>query len=46
MVDEINALEPKYIQYSDEQLKDMTTQFKDNLTNGQSIDDIKLDVRL
>ncbi|MFJ5623500.1 accessory Sec system translocase SecA2 [Peribacillus loiseleuriae] len=43
MVDEINALEPKYIQYSDEQLKDMTTQFKDDLTNGQSIDDIKLD---
>ncbi|MFJ7977684.1 accessory Sec system translocase SecA2 [Peribacillus sp. NPDC096379] len=43
MVDEINALEPKYIQYSDEQLKDMTTQFKADLTNGQTIDDIKLD---
>ncbi|MBA9026709.1 accessory Sec system translocase SecA2 [Peribacillus huizhouensis] len=43
MVDEINALEPKYIQYSDEQLKEMTTQFKDDLTNGHTIDDIKLD---
>ena len=40
IVAQINALEPKYEQYSDEQLKGMTPYFKEQLKEGKTLDDI------
>ncbi|MCR4553577.1 MAG: preprotein translocase subunit SecA [Succinivibrionaceae bacterium] len=40
IVAQINALEPKYEQYSDEQLKGMTPYFKELLKEGKTLDDI------
>src|SRR6202789_3682880 len=37
---EINALEPHYVKKTDEQLKDMTAQFKARLAKGESLDDL------
>ncbi|RXJ02955.1 accessory Sec system translocase SecA2 [Anaerobacillus alkaliphilus] len=43
IVAEINALEPTIAELSDEQLKAKTTFFKDQLANGKTIDDIKVE---
>ncbi|MGM9923441.1 MAG: accessory Sec system translocase SecA2 [Bacillus sp. (in: firmicutes)] len=40
IVEQINALEEKYQAFSDEQLKDMTPFFKNELENGKKIQDI------
>ncbi|OEH87031.1 preprotein translocase subunit SecA [Desulfuribacillus stibiiarsenatis] len=40
VVDQINALEPAITQLSDDQLRGKTQQFKDEFTNGKSLDDI------
>ncbi|MCX2839860.1 hypothetical protein OQ279_17175, partial [Salinimicrobium sp. MT39] len=43
LVDEINMLESKYEAYDNEQLQNMTNQFKEELQNGKSIRDITAD---
>ncbi len=43
-VDLINALEDEYTQLSDEQLKDKTTFFKQQLAEGKTLDDILVSV--
>ncbi len=43
-VDLINALEDEYTQLSDEQLKDKTTFFKQQLDEGKTLDDILVSV--
>ena len=43
IVDKIEALEPEYIKLTDEQLKAKTTEFKNRLTNGETLDDILVD---
>ena len=40
MVAEINGLEKKWLKLTDEQLKQKTTEFKERLTKGKSLDDI------
>ncbi|MRZ81579.1 preprotein translocase subunit SecA [Paeniclostridium sordellii] len=40
VVDEIDALEPKFQEMSDRELKNMTNVFKDRLNNGDTVDDI------
>ncbi len=40
LVDKIDALEPEFIQLSDEELKGKTTEFKNRLKNGETLDDI------
>src|SRR5699024_9757625 len=40
IVDEIEMLESKFEAYSDEQLQQMTEQFKERYENGESLDDI------
>ncbi|MVO71314.1 preprotein translocase subunit SecA [Paeniclostridium sordellii] len=40
VVDEIDALEPKFQEMSDRELKNMTNVFKDRLNNGETVDDI------
>ena len=42
-VKEINSLESKIEKYSDDELKAKTTYFKEQLANGQSIDDIQVE---
>ena len=37
---EINALEPHYVKKTDEQLKDMTAQFKARLAKGETLEDL------
>src|SRR5690625_1525114 len=39
-VDEIEALEPTYEQYSDAEIKGMTEKFKERFQNGESLDDL------
>ncbi|MBD3108512.1 accessory Sec system translocase SecA2 [Bacillus sp. AGMB 02131] len=39
-VNQINALEPKYTAFTDEQLRDMTSTFKQQLNDGKKIVDI------
>ncbi|QVY61228.1 accessory Sec system translocase SecA2 [Cytobacillus gottheilii] len=43
LVEEINMLESKYEAYDNEQLQNMTNQFKEELQNGKSIHDITAD---
>ncbi|RDI40143.1 accessory Sec system translocase SecA2 [Falsibacillus pallidus] len=43
MVEKINNLEDKYSSFSDEDLKNITGEFKKQLQNGKTVDDIKLD---
>lgn len=40
LVDKIDALEPEFIQLTDEELKGKTTEFKNRLKNGETLDDI------
>ncbi|MGL5754204.1 MAG: preprotein translocase subunit SecA [Paraclostridium sp.] len=40
IVDEIDALEPKFQEMSDRELKNMTKVFKERLNNGETVDDI------
>lgn len=40
VVDEIDALEPKFQEMSDRELKNMANVFKDRLNNGETVDDI------
>jgi preprotein translocase subunit SecA len=40
IVDKIEALEPEYIKLTDEELKAKTTEFKNRLKNGETLDDI------
>lgn len=40
IVDKIEALEPEYIKLSDEELKAKTTEFKNRLKSGETLDDI------
>jgi preprotein translocase subunit SecA len=40
IVDKIEALEPKYIKLTDEELKAKTAEFKNRLKNGETLDDI------
>jgi preprotein translocase subunit SecA len=40
LVDRIEALEPKYEKLSDEELRAKTTEFKNRLKNGETLDDI------
>ncbi len=40
IVDQIDALEPKFESMSDKELKNMTNIFKERLNNGQTLDDI------
>jgi preprotein translocase, SecA subunit len=40
LVDKIEALEPEFVKLSDEQLKAKTTEFKNRLKNGETVDDI------
>ncbi len=40
IADKIEALEPEYIKLSDEELKAKTTEFKNRLKNGETLDDI------
>ena len=39
-VDQINALEEQFERYSDQELKDITNQFRLRLAKGESLDDI------
>ena len=39
-VDQIEALEPTYEKYTDEQLRNMTETFKERYQNGESLDDM------
>lgn len=43
LVEEINTLEPLVVKLSDDELKAKTFEFKDRLSNGQTIDDIKVE---
>lgn len=43
LVEKVNSLEPKYEKMSDEELRNMTTLFKEELSNGKTIDDIKIE---
>ncbi|MFA6388346.1 MAG: preprotein translocase subunit SecA, partial [Patescibacteria group bacterium] len=43
IVEQINALEPQWQKLTDEQLKHKTVEFKDQLQNGQTLDDILLE---
>jgi preprotein translocase subunit SecA len=43
MIEQINDLEDKYIPMTDDELRNMTNFFKEELQNGKTIDDIKLD---
>ena len=40
IVDKIEALEPEWEKLTDEQLRDKTTEFKNRLANGETLDDI------
>ncbi|MCX6740384.1 MAG: preprotein translocase subunit SecA [Candidatus Parcubacteria bacterium] len=40
IVDQINALEAKIVKLSDEELKNKTSEFKERLTKGETLDDI------
>ncbi|WP_108668987.1 accessory Sec system translocase SecA2 [Peribacillus acanthi] len=40
VVEKINSLESKYVEYSDEQLKEMTPYFKEQLQNGVGLESI------
>ncbi len=40
IVDKIEALEPEYIKLTDEELRAKTTEFKNRLKNGETLDDI------
>ncbi|MDL2205575.1 preprotein translocase subunit SecA [Eubacteriales bacterium OttesenSCG-928-N13] len=40
LVDKIDALEPQFQQMSDEQLRGMTTQFRERYKNGETLDDL------
>ncbi len=40
IVDQINALEPKLLGLSDDQLREFTPQLKERLKNGETLDDI------
>ncbi len=40
IVEKINALEPDFIKLSDEELKAKTTEFKNRLKNGETLDDL------
>ncbi len=40
IVDKIEALEPEYEKLSDEELKGKTTEFKERLANGETLDDL------
>lgn len=40
LVDKINALEPEYQKLSDDELKHKTIEFKERLSNGETMDDI------
>ncbi|MFD2679278.1 accessory Sec system translocase SecA2 [Bacillus seohaeanensis] len=42
-VEKINNLESKYESFTNEELKGMTTKFQEDLRNGKTIEDIKLD---
>jgi preprotein translocase subunit SecA len=44
IVDEINALEPKIQTLSDDELKAKTTEFKERLADGESLDDLLVEV--
>jgi preprotein translocase subunit SecA len=43
LVEEINQLEPEIEKLTDEELKNKTLYFKEQLTNGKTIDDIKVE---
>ncbi len=43
MVEAINALEPDMEALSDDQLRDRTREFRERLTNGETLDDILVD---
>jgi preprotein translocase subunit SecA len=43
LVEKVNSLEPKYEKMSDEELRNMTALFKEELKNGKTIDDIKIE---
>ena len=43
MVDKINALEPEYEKFSDEELREKTEEFKKRLSEGQTLDDILIE---
>jgi preprotein translocase subunit SecA len=43
MVDQINELETIFEKYTDEELRAKTVEFKEQLTEGKTIDDIKLE---
>ena len=40
IVEKINALEPRFKEYSDQQLAEMTNEFKGRLAKGETLDDI------
>jgi preprotein translocase subunit SecA len=40
IVDKIEALEPEFVKLTDEELKAKTTEFKNRLKNGETLDDI------
>ena len=39
-VDKINALEPRFHAMSDDELRDMTAQFKNRVKKGETLDDL------
>src|SRR5574344_1811328 len=43
IADQIEALEDKYSKMSDEELASMTGKFKEELSNGKTLEDIKVD---
>lgn len=43
IVEEINKLESDYEKHSDEQLKEKTTEFKERLSKGETLDDILIE---
>lgn len=43
IADEIVALEPQMAQLTDEELKNKTTEFKERLANGESLEDLKVE---
>lgn len=43
LVDKIDALEPEYIQLTDEELKAKTQEFKTRIKNGETLDDILIE---
>ncbi|MDZ5471915.1 accessory Sec system translocase SecA2 [Bacillus sp. 31A1R] len=40
---QVNSLEDKYASFSDDELRAMTAQFKEELENGKTLEDIKID---